>query len=325
MMPDLTRCASTCGVSCEEMARVLLGAEAHDPLDAGAVVPAAVEDHDLAGGRQVREVALEVELRLLALGRRRQGDHPEDPRADPLGDALDHAALAGRVAALEDDHDPRPGRLHPGLQMRELDLEPGEFLEIGSVPLPSASWPAASAALSFFSFLLAPPRPTRKRRRKKEIRRALGRPACAPASKARSASSRSSKIIAGPIRAEHAGALEQRPRLGVQLGEAERDAAPGEFARTSSSIAAAVLSTCAMALASSTSQRVSGGSSSTMAPQSRLDVIDAEEEQAALDQADGEPRHRPRLGRSVQLVEAVAAGDAAEHARPAGYIILRST
>jgi hypothetical protein len=37
-------------------------AEAHHPLDAGAVVPAAVKDHDLTGGRKVREVPLDVHL-----------------------------------------------------------------------------------------------------------------------------------------------------------------------------------------------------------------------------------------------------------------------
>ena len=42
--------------------RTLVRAEAHDALDAGAVVPGAVEEHDLAGARQVRHVALEVPL-----------------------------------------------------------------------------------------------------------------------------------------------------------------------------------------------------------------------------------------------------------------------
>src|SRR5690606_40302307 len=51
-------------------ALVLLGgAEAHDGLDHGAVVPAAVEEDDLARVRQVLEVALEVPLPLLRLGR----------------------------------------------------------------------------------------------------------------------------------------------------------------------------------------------------------------------------------------------------------------
>jgi hypothetical protein len=37
----------------EERLGLLLGAEPHDPLDAGPVVPAAVEHDDLAGGGQV--------------------------------------------------------------------------------------------------------------------------------------------------------------------------------------------------------------------------------------------------------------------------------
>ncbi len=59
----------------EELLVPLLAAEAHHPLDAGAVVPAAVEQHDLAGGGQVRHVALEVPLRALALVGRRQRHH----------------------------------------------------------------------------------------------------------------------------------------------------------------------------------------------------------------------------------------------------------
>ena len=41
---------------------LLVGAEAHDPLDAGPVVPAAVEQHDLPAGREMGDVALEVPL-----------------------------------------------------------------------------------------------------------------------------------------------------------------------------------------------------------------------------------------------------------------------
>ena len=58
----------------QELAVLLVGAEAHHVLDAGAVVPGAVEQHDLAGRRQVGDVALEVPLRPLALGRRAERD-----------------------------------------------------------------------------------------------------------------------------------------------------------------------------------------------------------------------------------------------------------
>ena len=82
---------------------LLLRAKAHHVLDAGAVVPTAVEDHDLAGRRKVLHVTLHVHLRLFAVGRRRQRDDAEDARADSLGDGADRAALAGSVAAFEDD------------------------------------------------------------------------------------------------------------------------------------------------------------------------------------------------------------------------------
>src|SRR6266516_4263586 len=77
------------------------------------VVPAAVEDHDLAGRREVRQVPLYVHLRLLPLGRGGQGNDPEHPRAHPLGDPLDRASLPGGVPALERDADLGSRRLDP--------------------------------------------------------------------------------------------------------------------------------------------------------------------------------------------------------------------
>ena len=59
----------------------------------------------LAGGGQMGDVALEVPLADFAFGRRAQGHHAHDARVERFGDALDGAALAGRVATLEDgDH-----------------------------------------------------------------------------------------------------------------------------------------------------------------------------------------------------------------------------
>jgi hypothetical protein len=84
----------------------LLGrAESHDVLDAGAVVPAPVEDHDLATRRKALDIALHVHLALLAIGWRRQRHDAKDSRAHALGDGLDGAALARRVAPFQhDDH-----------------------------------------------------------------------------------------------------------------------------------------------------------------------------------------------------------------------------
>ena len=61
--------------------------------------------------------------RLLAVGRRRQGDHPEDARADTLGDGADRPALAGPVTSLEHDDDAQALLLDPSLQVAQPDLE----------------------------------------------------------------------------------------------------------------------------------------------------------------------------------------------------------
>ena len=121
----------------EELLHLFLGAEAHDPLDAGAVVPAAVEDHDLAGGGQVFDVALEVPLGALAFGGLGQRHHAAGARVEALGDALDRAALAGGVAPLEDDDHPQALLLDPGLQLHQLDLQPGQLRLVGLLVEPA--------------------------------------------------------------------------------------------------------------------------------------------------------------------------------------------
>ena len=111
------------GTNLEEPLVLLLGAEAHDVLNAGAVVPAAVEDHDFSGRREMREVALHVHLRLFPVGRGGQRDQSEGARADPLGQRPDRPALAGGVAALEHDDDALTGALDPVLQDAEFGLQ----------------------------------------------------------------------------------------------------------------------------------------------------------------------------------------------------------
>src|SRR5450755_147831 len=114
----------------EEFLALLRRAETHHALDAGAVVPAAVEQDDLPAGRQVGGIALEIPLRTLALvGGRQRGD-PADARIETLGDPFDDTALAGRIAALEDDDDLELLVEHPVLQFDQLALQPEQLLEI---------------------------------------------------------------------------------------------------------------------------------------------------------------------------------------------------
>src|SRR5262245_57441386 len=116
------------GADLKEATVFLLGAEAHHVLDAGPVVPAAVEDHDLARRREVGDVALHVQLRLLAVGRRRQRHHAEHAGADPLGDGFDRATLPGRVAPFENHDHPQPLLLDPVLQRAQLYLQLAQCL-----------------------------------------------------------------------------------------------------------------------------------------------------------------------------------------------------
>jgi len=51
----------------EEAPVLFLSAEAHDIFDAGPVVPTAVEDHDLASGREMRHVTLRIHLRFFTV------------------------------------------------------------------------------------------------------------------------------------------------------------------------------------------------------------------------------------------------------------------
>src|ERR1019366_5679590 len=112
----------------QELLVLVFGAEAHDPLDAGAVVPGSVEKDDLAGSREVLDVALEVPLRPLAFGGSRQRHDPSEARIERLGDPFDRAALAGRVTAFEDDDEFQSLGANPLLPLHQLDVQPGQGL-----------------------------------------------------------------------------------------------------------------------------------------------------------------------------------------------------
>ena len=114
----------------EEVLVFLVGAEAHHPFDAGAIVPAAVEEHDLAAGRQVRDIALEVPLGALTLGRRRQRHGAADARIETLGDPFDGPPLARRVPSLEDDDQLELFGHDPVLELDELTLQAQQLPEI---------------------------------------------------------------------------------------------------------------------------------------------------------------------------------------------------
>ena len=99
------------------------GTELHHTLDTGAVVPAAVKQHNLSGRRKTLDVTLPVHLGFLSFGWRRQRLHPEHAGADPFGDAFDDTAFAGRVTPLEDDNNLEPLFFDPVLQFDQLGMQ----------------------------------------------------------------------------------------------------------------------------------------------------------------------------------------------------------
>ena len=71
-----------------------LRAEAHDALNAGAIIPTSVEENDLTGRGQFGNIPLEVPLPALPLGRSGEGDDTADAGVQRICNALDDATLA---------------------------------------------------------------------------------------------------------------------------------------------------------------------------------------------------------------------------------------
>src|SRR4029077_13898818 len=109
-------------------APVLIGrAKAHDIFDAGAVVPAAIEDDDFSSGGEMLHVALQEHLRLLPIRRSGKRDDSEYTRTYLFGDRFDRAALTRSIPAFKQDDDPELLFLHPFLEMAQLGLELAQF------------------------------------------------------------------------------------------------------------------------------------------------------------------------------------------------------
>src|SRR6516225_357679 len=109
---------------------LLVCTKSHNALNAGAVIPASVENHDFAGGRKMSHIALHVHLRFFAVRGSWQGHEPKYARADALRNRANRAAFAGSVASLEDNHDPQPFVFDPILQFAQFGLQPPQLLLI---------------------------------------------------------------------------------------------------------------------------------------------------------------------------------------------------
>src|SRR6516162_8367032 len=117
------------GARSQELLIFLLCAKAHDALNAGAVVPAPVEQNDLTGRGQFRHISLEIPLPALPLGRsggRRRGTRG----VQRICNALDDATLARCIPPLEDDAHLEMVVSHILLQFDQFDLEVYKFFHV---------------------------------------------------------------------------------------------------------------------------------------------------------------------------------------------------
>ena len=145
-MPPSTMYFSISGQRSRNRRYCSFGAEAHHMLDAGAVVPTAIKNHDLAGGREMLHVPLHVHLALFPIRWGGQRGNAKHARADALGDGADGPALARAVASLEHDDDSQPLGLYPLLERAELGLKASKFLlvllaiQLGLICRSCVSW-----------------------------------------------------------------------------------------------------------------------------------------------------------------------------------------
>ena len=100
-----------------------IGAETHDTLDAGPVVPRTVEQYDFTGGGQVFYVTLEVPFTERTLRRFFQSNDACSAGIEMLHEATDGAALSGCVAAFEQNNDFLSSLLDPVLKFQKLGIK----------------------------------------------------------------------------------------------------------------------------------------------------------------------------------------------------------
>src|SRR6516162_3635938 len=118
------------GARSQELLIFLLCAEAHDALNAGAVVPAPVEENDLTGRGQFRHISLKIPLPALPLGRSGEGDDAADAGVQRICNALDDATLARCIPPLEEGAHLETVVPHIFLQLNQFDLEVYEFFDV---------------------------------------------------------------------------------------------------------------------------------------------------------------------------------------------------
>ena len=116
----------------QELGVFLLGAEAHDALHPGPVVPTPVKQHDFPSGGQVDHIALEVPLRSFCIRRFAKRHHAAATRVERLGNALDRTTLPSSVTTFKQHHQFLARGLDPVLHFHQFHVQ---FVQLGFILL----------------------------------------------------------------------------------------------------------------------------------------------------------------------------------------------
>ena len=129
-----TMCRSFCMIEPwtgpQEIPVLFFVAKSHYPFDACTVIPAAVEKHNLPRGRKMGYIPLEIPLGFFLFSWHTQGNHPANPRIQPLCDPFDGSSLPGGIPPFKYNNYPETLFLNPLVHFYQFGLEPLELIEI---------------------------------------------------------------------------------------------------------------------------------------------------------------------------------------------------
>jgi hypothetical protein len=106
----------------------------------------------------MRQVSLNIHLRLLAFRRGGHGNDAENARADSFGHGLDDTTFAGAISPLEDHAHLLALALHPFLKLDKLNVQLAQFLLIFLALEPwNVGLLALAILVSYFVHIQSPP------------------------------------------------------------------------------------------------------------------------------------------------------------------------
>jgi len=128
--------------------------EPHDRFNHRSVVPASIKHDQLAGRRQMSNIALKIPLCSLYITGFFKRNDPGTPRVQVFHDSLNRATLACGITTLEDHQDFQACIFNVILKFQQLNLQPSQlfFVFYCLFLTPNLDFPRFYFSFSFFFF-----------------------------------------------------------------------------------------------------------------------------------------------------------------------------